>query len=309
VLSLNDGLSRVVSLVSLVPGTVRCLAPFLIATAVSCGGAKETEPPVATPAFSVNHPRAALGSPVEITYRFTVAADAPKFQESYRAMVHFLDADEELMWTDDHVPEPPTTDWKPGQTVEYKRTMFVPIYPYIGEATIQMGLYSTTTNKRLPLAGEDSGQRAYRVGTMQLLPQTENVFLIFKDGWHPTEIAENNPTVEWQWTKKEATLQFRNPRKTSVFYLHLDHPGGVFTEPQQVEVTMGSRPIDSFGIKPNDELIRKVTLTPEQLGTADMVEIKVVVDKTFVPALLPAASSRDPRELGVRVFHAFVEPQ
>jgi hypothetical protein len=31
------------------------------------------------------------------------------------------------------------------------------------------------------------------------------------------------------------------------------------------------------------------------------------VDKTFVPALMNTAS-KDPRELGVRVFHAFVLP-
>ena len=54
-------------------------------------------------------------------------------------MVHVVDADEELMWTDDHNPPVPTTQWKPGQTVEYTRTVFVPIYPYVGEATIQVG--------------------------------------------------------------------------------------------------------------------------------------------------------------------------
>ncbi len=31
------------------------------------------------------------------------------------------------------------------------------------------------------------------------------------------------------------------------------------------------------------------------------------VDKTFVPALVTASNSKDPRELGVRVFHAFVD--
>jgi hypothetical protein len=31
-------------------------------------------------------------------------------------------------------------------------------------------------------------------------------------------------------------------------------------------------------------------------------------DKTFVPALQPASTNKDPRELGIRVFHAFVEP-
>ncbi len=60
-------------------------------------------------------------------------------------MVHVVDTDDELMWTDDHEPPTPTTQWKPGQTIEYTRTVFVPVYPYVGDATIQLGLYSTTT--------------------------------------------------------------------------------------------------------------------------------------------------------------------
>ena len=146
-------------------------------------------------------------------------------------MVHVVDTDEELMWTDDHNPPVPTTQWKQGQQIEYTRTVFVPIYPYVGEASIEVGLYSTTNQKRLPLAGDDVGKRAYKVGRLQLTPQTENVFTVFKDGWHPAEVAEHNASVEWQWTKKQATLSFKNPRKDSVFYLELDNPGTVQRAP------------------------------------------------------------------------------
>jgi len=37
--------------------------------------------------------------------------------------------------------------------------------------------------------------------------------------------------------------------------------------------------------------------------------VRIVVDKTYIPALVPGANSKDPRELGVRVFHAFVDPR
>jgi len=37
--------------------------------------------------------------------------------------------------------------------------------------------------------------------------------------------------------------------------------------------------------------------------------LRIGVDKTFVPALVPASTNKDPRELGVRVFHAFIEPK
>ena len=40
-----------------------------------------------------------------------------------------------------------------------------------------------------------------------------------------------------------------------------------------------------------------------------MVEVKLSVDKTFVPAHVEGGSPTDTRELGLRVFHVFVEPK
>ena len=275
----------------------------------ACRSKQPEAPPVATPSVALARSRVALGSPLDITYTFVVADNA-HFDQDQRVMVHIIDADEELIWTDDHNPPKPTTEWKPGQTIQYTRTIFVPPCPYIGEATIQIGLYSTATQKRLPLRGEDMGQRAYKVAKLQLLPQTENVPVVYKEGWHPVEVGEHSScaSVEWQWTKKDATLVFRNPKKDSVLYLDTDNPGSVFTENQEVQISLVGQPIDHFTVTPKQQLLKKIPMTAAQLGTADMVELQIDVDKTFVPALLPGSNSKDPRELGIRVFHAFVQP-
>ena len=81
----------------------------------------------------------------------------------------------------------------------------------------------------------------------------------------------------------------------------------MFSEPQHVNVTIGSQTIDSFTIHPKEELIRKPVITAAQLGTGDVVDIKISVDKTYVPAVVTNGANRDPRELGVRVFHAYVQ--
>lgn len=292
------------------PPRLACLAAvaLCLSSATACRRKEPEAPPVATPSFSVSQTRVPLGSPVEVTYKFTVAPAAPTINEDYRVFVHFLDSDKERMWTDDHDLPVPITQWEPGQIVEYTKTMFVPVYPYMGPTTVLMGLYSQASNSRLPLAGEDNGRRAYTVGKLDLLPQTENVFVMFKDGWHPAETPPDNAAVEWQWTKKEATLSVRNPKKDVIFYLHLDQPG-VFAEPQQVTVTLGDLTIDSFTIKPKEELIRKPTITAAQFGAADVVNLKITVDKTYVPAVVTNGASRDPRELGVRVFHAYIQPK
>ncbi len=277
------------------------------ASFAGCSRKPAPEPGVATPSVSLSRDRAPLGSPIEITYRFEVANDAPAFAEDYTVFVGVVDADEELMWTDDHEPPVPTTRWKPGQKIEYTRTVFIPIYPYIGDASIHMGLYSPSTKKRVSLIGTDAGQRAYQVAKIQLLPQTENIFTVFKEGWHGPENAQDNAGTEWQWTRRDATLAFKNPKKDSVFYLDLDNPSRTFPDGQHVQIAIDGTPVSEFTVF-QPRVLHKIPLTAAQFGDAAMVEMHILVDKTFVPALLAGSNSKDPRELGVRVFHAFVEP-
>jgi hypothetical protein len=284
---------------------------FVLLAAVFLGVSgcrRDTKPEtgLATPSVTLNHDRASLGSPIDITYSFVVSSDASPFAEDYWAFVGVVDADEQLMWTDDHKPPTPTTEWKPGQTITYTRTIFIPVYPYVGEASIHMGLYSTTTQKRLPLNGQHVGQHAYKVARLQLLPQSENVFTIYKDGWHPAEVQEQNSLIEWRWTKKTATLAFRNPKTDALFYLELDNPVVALSETQQVTVSLGGQPVEQFMLPPKQTVLKKIPLKAAQFGSADMAELQIDVSKTFVPALA-LASTRDPRELGVRVFHAFIQ--
>lgn len=291
------------------PSVALGLAALVLASGslAACRKKEPAAPPLATPSVTLSHDKTPLGSPIDITYKFVVANDA-HFTEDLRVMVHVVDADEELIFAFDHNPPVPTTQWKPGQTIEYTKTVFVPIYPYVGEATIQLGLHSTATQKRVALAGDDAGQHAYKVAKLQLQPQTENVFTVFKEGWHPGEIAEHNASVEWQWTKKDATLSFKNPKKDCVFYLDVDNPGSVFNEAQQVTVTLGGAVVDQFTLQPKQPELRKVALKAAQLGGGDVAELVISVDKTYIPAVV-MAGSKDPRELGVRVFHAYIDPR
>jgi hypothetical protein len=283
-----------------------CLVALVATTAVGCRKSKKNEPPVATAAVSLAHAKVPLGSPLQITYQFKVAPNA-RFDQDYRVFVHFKDADDELMWTDDHFPPTPTTQWKPGDTISYTRLLFVPVYPYVGEAWVDLGLYGKD-GKRLPLTGEDRGGYAYRLTKLQVAPQTENIYLTFKDGWHLAEMAPDNASNEWHWSKKEATLSFKNPKRNVLFYLDLDGTSKLVPEAQVVNVRIGTQVIGTFTLGPKEE-VKQFPISAAQLGTDDKVELKIDVDKTFVPAIVTAGSQRDSRELGIRVFHAFVEAQ
>ena len=275
---------------------------LLAATLGGCGRKDANEPAVATPTFTMSRDRVAIGSPVTMTYKFQVAADA-KIDGDYLVFVHVLDPQGEQLWTDDHAPARPTSQWKPGDTIEYSRTVFVPNYPYIGEAVVRLGLYAPKGEHRLVLAAEEASRREYVVGRFQLLPQSENVFLIYKDGWHPAEVAADNPASEWQWTQKRATISFRNQKKDVSFYLESDARVDLFNPPQQVTVRAGDHVVGTFQANSRDKKLLTFPMTAAQLESGDMSEVSIEVDRTF------QAGGGDTRELGIRVFHAFIEPK
>jgi hypothetical protein len=276
-------------------------AAVLAASLAGCSRKDANEPAVATPTFKMSRDRVAIGSPVTLSYRFDVAPGA-KIDGDYAVFVHVLDPQGVQMWTDDHPPATPTSRWKPGETIEYQRTVFVPNYPYIGEAVVRLGLYSPNGH-RLVLSGEEASRREYIVGKFQLLPQSENLFLIYKDGWHAAEVAADNPASEWQWTQKRAVISFRNPKRDATFYLEYDARADLFNPFQQVTIRSGDQVIATFPAASRDKALQTFPVSAAQFGSAEMAEIAIEVDRTFQPG------GGDTRELGIRVFHAFVDPK
>ena len=277
-------------------------AVVALAAATGCRRQEESAPCVATPSVTLERDRAAIGSPLKVTYKFDVAQNAA-IPQDYVVFVHVLDDQGERLWGDDHPPVPPTSKWQSGQKVEYTRTVFIPNYPYIGPAHVRIGLYSPSASQRLPLCASDVARREYEVAKFQLLPQSENIFLIFKDGWHPAEVSSDDPTNEWQWTKKAATISFRNPKKDSTFYLQYDARIDKFGAPQQVVVRSGDQTIGAFAADSKEPKLVVLPISAAQLGSGDMAELTLDVDQTFAPG------GGDVRDLGIRVFHAFIEPK
>ena len=279
----------------------------VLASLLAWGCAEPAPDPVVSGTLTLNRVDAPLGSPIEMTYSFSIFDSAPAFVRDYRVLVHFLDADDQMMWTDDHNPPTPTTAWQPGQTTTYVRTLFLPLYPYVGEASIAVGLYATDDSGRVPMMGEDAGQRTYRLGTLQLLPQSENIFLIYQSGWHGPETLPADSSVGWRWTEQEAILAFRNPNADALFYLEAAGRPDLLDGAQTVTLSIGDVVVEEFTIVSQSPELRKIPIAAEQFGTSEMVELKIAVDGTFVPAERSAADAGDTRTLGLRVLEAFVD--
>ncbi len=71
-----------------------------------CGKRKAEEVNPIVPQFSVNLPRAPLGSAIEVTYSWTCEAGMKKLEDQ-RAFVHFVDNQGSTLFTDEISKKPP----------------------------------------------------------------------------------------------------------------------------------------------------------------------------------------------------------
>jgi hypothetical protein len=279
---------------------LRVVAVAMVVSALlpACGRRQPAEVHGITPSFKINRARAPLGSFVEVTYTWAVDASAKKLTKDYRALVHFLDSQKVMLFADDHVPTPPPSEWEAGRTYSYRRTVFIPNYPYIGDVQVVMGLYAG--HERLALKGEDLGLLAYKVANIEFLSQTENIFLLYKEGWHQPESSPENPSLERTWTEKEALASFKNPGQDVVVYLEADTNFKAFPEPPVLTVSVVGKVGVTVPIESSEVFLKRILFKSSDLGDADWVDLKLAMSQSFVPKEL--GLNDDDRELGLLVY-------
>jgi len=279
-----------------------CRAAFVAAAVVmaACGKPRVEVNPI-VPAMKANRERTPVGSVLEVTYTWTAEAGARKIPANYRAFAHFVEG-RTVLFNDDHVPVPPPDQWQPGQTYTYTRTVFVPVVPVVGPVQLIMGLYPSSGNgDRIALKAEDIGMHAHKVGTLELLPQTENIFLVYKEGWHGVETAPDDPKAERTWTKKEALVSFKNPKRDVVVYLEADTNFKAFPQPPVLTVSTNGGAGLQIPIDSSDVFLKKIRFKADQLGTDEWVDLRLTMNQSFVPKTM--GLNQDERELGLLVYH------
>jgi len=275
------------------------------AAAAGCGRRQTAEVNDIVPKFEVNRSRAPLGSAIEVTYTWQVEPTAKKLTQDHRAFVHFVDSHGVMLFEDDHTPVPPVMGWEPGKSYSYTRTKFIPVYPYVGDVDVRVGLSPVGKGERVMLKGEDAGLREFKVAKIELLPQTENIFLVYKQGWHNPESSPQNPSIERTWTKKDALISFKNPKKDVVVYLEADTNSKAFDAPPVLTVAVNNKAGATIAIPNSEVFMRKIRVKAADLGQDEWVDLRLSMNQSFVPKL-KGVNAHDDRELGLLVYHLYV---
>lgn len=119
---------------------------------------------------------------------------------------------------------------------------------------------------------------------------------------------EANQTETWRWTSKSAAIRFRNPKAHALLLLTVSGRPRRFHTPQSVSVRVGDHVVDTFVLSSPAVVTHTVELGSELMAGLESFAVEIDIDKTFVPASMPGTSSRDTRELGIRVLSAILQP-
>ena len=171
--------------------------------------------------------------------------------------------------------------------------------------TCASGLQPVGRGERVALKGEDAGLREYSVGKMELLPQTENIFLVYKEGWHNPESSAQNPSLERTWTKKDALVSFKNPKKDVIVYLEADTNYKAFDQPPVLTVAVGGKSGLVVPIENSEVFLKKIRVKAADLGDQEWVDLRLSMNQSFVPKA-KGVNATDDRELGLMVYHLYV---
>ena len=261
--------------------------------------------PVAVVGLAIDRTRVPLGASVEVTIQFDVAPDIEPLSENYRVVLQMLDGEERILWSAEHDPAVPTTAWRPRQSVRYTERLRLPPYPYVGPVALAVALQSPVSGARLPLAGSEVDELAYRVPPSLSIHRTKAVSWSMR-GWHQVEFSVFDRS-EWRWTTGRAVLSFLNPGRAVRLQIGVQGRPDLFEEPQRLSLVVGERALAEVTLDKNERIYLDYELTATDLGSDDVTRLELLIDRTFTPAY-SGGNAADTRELGVRVFDAYVEP-
>jgi hypothetical protein len=239
----------------------------------------------------------------DVQYAWKTDSNFVKIEQEMHVYVHFWHKNN-LLFQDDHIPDPPITEWDVDQEHVYTRRVYIPEFidefdpEFKGEETLRLvvGISSPFDRKG------DTKQQIFETKLKVLPPPLDTPEKIYEDGWYDLEINPDSFLKQWRWTAKEARCIIDNPRRDALLVIK----GGVnldALEDQKVIIKINDRIFDEF-IPEESYFEKSYNIKKEMVGEGEQFFLVIATDKVFVPAeIFP--NSKDMRELGLQISFVY----
>ncbi len=286
------------------PRPARIVFAVALVVALTSAACAEDETPQMDLQVQLDLPESVpLGEPLDIGFVWTPASEFEAPADDYKVFVHMIDPDGNILLQDDHYPPQPTSQWRAGQTEEYRRWYYPPNSLEAEYLDFVVGLYSPDNRTRVRDA---DGSWAEGVQAHRMTVRSDDVsgIPLYMEGWHPPEQATEPEPREWRWSQAQSRAVFTNPRREAVLHLRAHGP---FDEvgAQVVVLRIGDNEVANVAVNGADEFLERIVIPASAMGDNEWVELNLEVTPVLVPQEIEA-SSQDDRELGLQVFSLYL---
>ncbi len=248
------------------------------------------------------------GSPLDIGYTWTPAADFDPPADDFRIFVHLVDPDGRIVVQDDHFPPVPTSQWRAGEPVSYRHWVYPDQELEVAYLDFYVGLYDETTREQVATLADGGLENRPLVHSVIIRTEDRGGVPVFMGGFEDPETSltiEDPASRTWRWIGKQATAAFGHPRGPSTLHLRALSPIDYLDGSQTVIIRAGEREIVRFEVTETGPYVKRIEIPGDAFDEGDWVELTFEVDKTFVPAQIEPGSD-DIRELGMQVFWMYL---
>ncbi|MBN1939348.1 MAG: hypothetical protein JW843_07170 [Candidatus Aminicenantes bacterium] len=235
----------------------------------------------------------------DITYTWKTGSDFLKFDREYHVFVHFWH-NENLIFQDDHAPDPATAEWEKDKAYTITRRIYIPKFidefdpQFKGEESLRLVVGLVNPYDRSGDAPREVMTRKLKV----LPPPIGTPEVIYESGWYDLEVDQNNPLKQWRWTAKEAKCIIDNPRRDALLVIK---GGANISDVKDPKIILKINGLAFDEFVPNEGLFEKsYEIQKEMLGDKDEFTLSIGVSESFIPSKINP-SSQDDRELGLQV--------
>ena len=275
--------------------SVLSCALVALVVATGCSRQEESTPCVATPSVTLARDRVAIGSPFKVTYTFDVAQNATIRRATTWCSCTCSTTEGERLWGDDHPPAQPTATWKAGAEGRVHADGVRAELP-VHRRRRSSGSGSTAVGQPAACALRDR-DLATRVRSRQVPA--------------PAPVREHLPHISRmagtprKWRRRTRRTSGSGPRRRQPCPSAIRRRMRRSTSSSTPEPT-GSRPPSrspSVRRSGDRDVHRRLDALPSssccrcrppRLGTADMTELTLDVDQTFIPGGGRRAGARHP---------------
>ncbi|MBN2054965.1 hypothetical protein JW905_08580 [bacterium] len=233
---------------------------------------------------------------IEISYIWTTGMEFKGFDKDYMVAAHLESASGQLVWIEDHMPSPPTSQWKPGKTYRYSDVIRVPNRIVDPRINFMVGLYDRhDLADRRYFAGE-SGKVRKKLLAAKFYIQPEEREL-YREGWGPLEFGMDGSS-SWRWFTNRALYSFRNPGQYSFLAINGSTLKECFSSAPTLSITVNDEELERMEVI-QDRFEKVYPMPLDMLGIGDWCDVLLAMDQSFSPSECSGAD--DDRQLSMMI--------